>query len=286
VEEALAALGSTRSGSIVAIRDGEDVAVTGHGTDSLGRPASASSVVPMYCLVKPLVAHAVSRAVADRELSYDDRLGDLIPVGASVRSATVLDVLEHRSGIVGPCGVDAGLLSAAERRRALSGAHETPGVRTHYSETLAFEAVGWCAEEALGTTLEQVLRADGVWFGSGGRDVRPDDLWVAGLAGPDGQAYPTLFPLSTRARTDPNPGFGGYCRPAAYLAALGSWLEDPCCPPRAGRLVSDVGLGRPVAWTRGLCASMSQELFIDRPGLLGHPASSARRASPTTRSQG
>ena len=48
------------------------------GTDALGRPVQVDSRFATYCAVKPLVAMAAAAAVDDWDLSWDDRVGDLL----------------------------------------------------------------------------------------------------------------------------------------------------------------------------------------------------------------
>jgi hypothetical protein len=258
-----------RSGAIVAIRDGDDTVVVSAGSDGLGRDGGVDTVVPMFCLAKPLVAVAIDEAVRDGELSLDDRLGDLIETHPSLRDTTVIQLLEHRSGLTGPSGIRAGLLGSAERRALLADPPESHGHPAHYSELLGFEALGWCLEEALGSDIGSLVTSDGVWLGEAAASIDPTTVWVNEVVNPEGISYPLLFPLSGAALVDANPGFGGYCRPAAYLEKITPWLCEPGAP-RSVRLAFDGAFTRPISWNRGVCTSLGRELQLGTRPLIGH----------------
>jgi hypothetical protein len=204
------------------------------------------------------------------EISLEDRIGDLIDVPVDVRQATVLELLEHRSGITGPRGIEAGLLGRDQRRLLLSHTRDPGPTRTSYSEVLGFEALAWCLEAALDVHIGDLISGEGIWLGQAAvRDLHRGSIWSSQVVSPEGTAYPMLFPLSRRALSDPNPGFGGYCRPEAYLRVLGSWLRQPDAPCR-GPLALDDSLGRPIAWTKGLCTSLGSELHLGSSQIIGH----------------
>lgn len=270
VEAVLGQLDPSDQAAVVAIRHQEAAVDLNAGSDALGNEVTAETVVPLFCLAKPLVAAAVHDAVQAGELSFEDCLGDLIDVHESLRRATVLELLEHRSGIIGPRGIEAGLLGRAERRLLLAQEPEPVSHPTHYSEVLGFEALGWCLEAALNVDIGILISQDGIWLGqAAAKDLHHSNIWASQIGSPEGDTYPMLFPLSHAAIVDPNPGFGGYCQPDAYLKALGSWLSQPEAP-RSSTPAYDEGFGRPIAWTKGVCTSLGSDLYLDSCELIGH----------------
>jgi len=270
VERELEVLGEGGAGAIVVLRDDRSTIVLCSGEDALGREGDADTIVPLFCLAKPLVAAAVEQAIQDGELSFDDRLGDLITVHKSLDTATVLELLEHRSGIGGPQGVEAGLLGRSHRRELLAEQPLPLAHTTHYSEVLGFEALGWCLEAATGSSIDSLVSQPGVWLGAAAATaIVPSDVWTSTIVSPDGGVYPLLFPLALGALADPNPGFGGYCRPADYLDVVASWLARQGAP-RTQQLAFDGAFGRPVSWNRGVCTSLGAELHSENGRLIGH----------------
>ena len=152
-----------RPSAIVAIRDTDSTVVLSAGNDALGREGDADTIVPMFCLVKPLVAHAIDQAIHEGELSLDDCLGDLIDVHESLRPATVVELLEHRSGIAGPNGIDASGVrlrspfSDGPRHRSFSPAARSDRSRRHLRHLRPRRFV----PRALGEVDEEFCRADG-----------------------------------------------------------------------------------------------------------------------------
>lgn len=124
---------------------------------------------------KPMTATLIARLVERGELSWSDRLEELLPEFAAVvhpgyREVTLLDLVSHRSGLA--ANTDASFVAAFDHdprplpeqrlaylRRALNEAPAAPRGNYHYSNT-GFVAAGAAAERATGATFEDLLRRE------------------------------------------------------------------------------------------------------------------------------
>ncbi len=124
---------------------------------------------------KPMTATLIARLVERGELSWSDRLEELLPELAAVvhpgyREVTLLDLVSHRSGLA--ANTDASFVAAFDHdprplpeqrlaylRRALNEAPAAPRGTYHYSNT-GFVAAGAAAERATGGTFEDLLRRE------------------------------------------------------------------------------------------------------------------------------
>lgn len=181
----------------------------------------------------------------------------------------MLGLLERRSDIGGPQGVEAGLLGRLQRWALLAEQPDPFDHPTHDSEVLASRR--WVVlEEAPGSPVSSLISHPGIGLGGAAPTFcHSADVWASVIVNPDGDAHPLLFPLSQGAIADPNPGFGGYCRPAEYLDAMALWLAEPDAP-RHGRSAYDGAFGRTVSWDRGLSTSLGPELQLRGRHLIGH----------------
>jgi CubicO group peptidase (beta-lactamase class C family) len=80
---------------------GEVVVDDAVGVDALGRPIARDTLFSVYCAGKPVVAVALACLVEDGEVSFDDRLGDLLDDDPPPQIAAILlgDLLSHSSGL-------------------------------------------------------------------------------------------------------------------------------------------------------------------------------------------
>jgi CubicO group peptidase (beta-lactamase class C family) len=78
---------------------GDVMASCAIGTDGLEQTLSPDSMFAVYCATKPIVALAIGALVAAGELSWEDRLADILDdVGSSDR-VTVEQLLTHTAGL-------------------------------------------------------------------------------------------------------------------------------------------------------------------------------------------
>ncbi len=94
--------GTIARGAVIDVRHhGEVMASCGIGTDGLGAPVGPETLFAVYCSAKPLVALAIGQLVDVRELSWDDRLGDVIdePLAPDLREVTIAQLLTHTAGL-------------------------------------------------------------------------------------------------------------------------------------------------------------------------------------------
>jgi CubicO group peptidase (beta-lactamase class C family) len=212
-----------------AARGGEASHLAG-GVDGLGCAVEPTSRFAVYCAIKPLLAVAVGVAVQDGELSWDDRVGHLLPgAGPVVASCTVRSLLDHTSGVRAPGPVEVATLPP-DRRLALALADEplALGIGTsRYAEAAGWLVAGAVLEAAVGVPLrafteDRVLEPLGIGA----------DIDLGATPPPDGRAALNVsvrgrgrLPLLVE-RTEPlgwtgNPGYGGRASTAA-LVALGA----------------------------------------------------------------
>lgn len=292
VIEAECAAGTITGGMIsVARRDGEVVTVT-HGRDGIGRAVTADGLVPLYCAGKPLLALAVGAAVADGELSYEDRLGDLLPdLAPWVADATVDDVLCHRVGLhllrAGPAVTCGGPARQRYTHHPTRDASFDPATTTAYSEFAGWYLLGEVIEELYGRSYggvlhETVIEPTGVgadtFVSESGRtfdDVQPR---ITIDVRPRGETLvPLLLERNESLYAGLNPGFGTLMTTAALARVYASLLGDDGKVPGAGpaladlrrarpRVVHDVILDRPSAFVGGFMVELALHGFIPEDG--------------------
>lgn len=90
-------------GAVIEIRQrGQVIVSCGIGNDGLGRPVEPETLFAVYCSAKPVVALAVGMLVEAGELSWDDRLGDVLDepmLAPRVGEITVAQLLTHTAGL-------------------------------------------------------------------------------------------------------------------------------------------------------------------------------------------
>lgn len=91
------------------------------GTDGLGRDMSTARVHRIHCAGKPITALGIAALVDDGELSYFDRIGNVVgySLPAGLADLTIDELLSHRAGLFGLPAAQADLLRPAERQAAV-----------------------------------------------------------------------------------------------------------------------------------------------------------------------
>lgn len=86
---------------VVITQGGQTLLDASVGRTHLHEPFRASTLSAMYCTAKPLVSVAVLRLIAEDELSFEDRLGDVIEELPAnwIADRTVEQVLAHTAGL-------------------------------------------------------------------------------------------------------------------------------------------------------------------------------------------
>lgn len=225
VEETLAFLRTTvvedglLPGAQVAVwRPGEPSPASGAvGTDALGRPLDARSMFATYCMGKPLLALGLACLVEDGELSFDDRVGDLLDCSAAVGRMRIVDYLDHRVDLSAPDSISAVLLDSDRYRAHLLAAAARRAPEPRYSELAAWQLLALVAEAAAGQELAEYV---------GRRVLGPlgltDDVCT--------RHWRTI--ASDRARVN-----GAVQRPHTFIPLLAErcgWLEWARCPGVGG----------------------------------------------------
>lgn len=79
----------------------EPLVDVGVGVDGVDRPVTEDTLFSVYCAGKPVFAVAVGALVDDGELSFDDRIGDVVdrPLHPEVGDLLVGQLLDHSAGL-------------------------------------------------------------------------------------------------------------------------------------------------------------------------------------------
>ena len=116
----------------------------GIGTDALGTPIDPDTLFAVYCSTKPVVALAIGLLVEDGELSWDDRLGDVVdePIAAGLKPVTVTELLTHTAGLHN-LRADHMLARSPTDRRTVARQHVPPDGWSSASHLAYSNFLGW-----------------------------------------------------------------------------------------------------------------------------------------------
>lgn len=130
------------------------------GVDGSGRPVSDRSMFPVYCAGKPLLALILAGLVDQGELSWDDRVGDLLdePRPTALDALTVEQILSHRAGL-SRLPTEALVVAPPSRRRELVLSERSTGVTVEgaYSDVVGWELLALAATTVADRTLDELL---------------------------------------------------------------------------------------------------------------------------------
>lgn len=141
--------GTFARGVVIDIRHrGEVIVSCGIGTDGLGKPVDPETLFAVYCSAKPVVALAIGMLVEARELSWDDRLGDVLDDGArsglapDVGEVTVAQLLTHTAGLH-RLSAQAMFPRSPHDRRTVARQHTPPAGWSPDSDLAYSNFLGW-----------------------------------------------------------------------------------------------------------------------------------------------
>lgn len=199
---------------------GEVVLNAAGGEDGSGMPIDEQRLVALYCAGKPALAVLVGRLVDLGELSFDDKLGDLIEaaIDPTIGSLSVEEVLSHRAGLGGSDAASLLVLSPDRRRQAVLGMTAQTSGRgvSRYSEYLGWELLSIAMEHLTRRSFDDLvaehLRADAgidMWFRI--ETGNPAGTRIALNADIRGETrVPILWERSRSNLLDIRPASGGY----------------------------------------------------------------------------
>lgn len=205
------------------------------GVDGLGRPMTAGSTVAMYCAAKSLTVIAAASLISIGELSFDDRVGDLVELcSPHVASLTIEDVVSHRSGARHPTAIE-GTTMAPHRREATALLQPSPNPPLRIDETLYSESAGWlilaaCLRGAAGRpilslvnelVLEPLSLLDQFDLEGADKGRRRVAVSLRHV-----RPMPLLLEAGTRLAFSTNPGYGGF----ATMRGLASLFQHLVAP--------------------------------------------------------
>lgn len=184
------------------------------GVDAHGRRISDCSRFAPYCAVKVVLAKVLQESVLNGDLSFNDRLGEIVAdLPAGLKNVCVDGLANHSSGVLRPTFFEAVLLNSEtsfdDRLRHVS-RRPLPEGRTRYTEFVAWWLLSVVIQQATGRELNELL------YSSVGGLI--DDLDFSHLIADttDGclamghcDDMPLLLESSPRMRYKGNPGFGG-----------------------------------------------------------------------------
>ena len=157
----------TRSGQwgtgwqLCCIQQGQTVIDAAGGIDGRERPVEPTSRFSIYCAGKPLTALAVAAAVEDKQLSFDDHIGDLISghLRPALAALTVRDLLTHRGGLGGFPSAMFVAQTAAGREGLVRSIQPQPYTQTGtaYSEFAGWELLRLCLQHTTGQDIESYI---------------------------------------------------------------------------------------------------------------------------------
>lgn len=257
------------------------------GVDGRRRPVSPSTMFSIYCAGKPLTALAISRLVGCGELSWTDRLGDVIdgPMDPSIAELTVDDVVTHRSGLfMLRAPVLTGMNSSTRELtvRSLVSRRTTDGVAV-YTEAAGWELLRLVIESlADGTAADVIERTvlapcgadDDVSIGLPREDPRHERIGVNVDLG-TGRVVPLLWEASRDNLAQPTLASGAVASMRGLARIYGAMLEssqrsaplpasevDDVVAPRTVR-GDDPVLGRRCRFGRGVMVDLADHDFGD-----------------------
>jgi CubicO group peptidase (beta-lactamase class C family) len=270
-----------------------DVAV---GRTHLHEPFRGDTLSALYCTAKPIVAVAVLRLIAEDELSFEDRLGDVVEdlPATWIADRTVEQVLSHTAGLHVVNTILARILP--ERSRAgWVYASEPPtgwrfGIDRAYSEFGGWYLLGRCIEALTDEPFDRYCRRAVLDpYGVAAEELllripvedhpRVAPRISATLDLTLQQPVPLLAEVGPETAAEWNPSFGAYgtmrAMSAFYRGLLGDLRGAAVVLPaelleRAttarGPLTHDVTLGREAGFGLGFMTPLSSHHFGDGPG--------------------
>ena len=213
------------------------------GVDGLGREMRSDSLIRPYCAIKPLLAMTIATLVDDGELSFEDRLSDLMPVPGHWPAVTVEDLLRHRSGIGRPSAIEISAMPPDERSAAVLKAPlcvPPLGVReTYYSEAVTWIVLAAALEELTGEDVcelarARVLKPAGLADEFDLADEVDQQRLAVNVALRKGRRWPLLIERTPLLGWTHNPGYGG----AATVKGLVGLAREQHLSTRGDGLVS------------------------------------------------
>lgn len=294
IEAQVVSQGLAPGGVVAAWEDGAGSIQSGTcGVDGLGRAISNGMLFATYCLGKPLLTLTVSALIDRGELSFEDRLGDLMDCSPSIGDLTVEQCLSHQVQFSIEDGIGALLSDRGDYAVRLSWGHADVADVPVYSEFAAWQLVRLSLESAFETSCEDLARAlvlkplgieASVHLGEA-RELGPDRIGVNGAMTQPHRFVPLLAERGPWLRWADNPGFGAYMNPTAALSifvALCRSLDGfgPLSRKTVQRLVTpgpvhyDTILGRDCSFGVGLFTNMrhfglERQVAADSFGQLG-----------------
>lgn len=286
--------------------DGTPVLDLAVGVDGLDVPVERDTLFAVYCAGMPVLALAVAALVGDGELSFDDRVGDVVddrPLPDHVAGLRVDALLGHTAGLHRLSPVTY-LASPPRAREGLALRTRPPdGWRpgdVAYSEVAAWHVLGMVVEALAGEPTRAFARR---------RVLEPagtgDDLFVAGMTDEEYDAHrgrigvnaqvegPRLVPLlgerTRRLRALSSPAIGNTASASGlgrlYEAVLAA-IRTPPSGPLAGALPAgalaalvtpqshgaDPVMGRTCGYGLGFMVGLGEHDFGTRvgDGAFGH----------------
>ena len=280
---------------IVVDRGGERLVDAAVGWTHRHEPFTTDTLSALYCTAKPLLAVATLSLIAEDELSFDDRLGDLIE-GIPVRwiaDRTVEEVLGHTAGLHVINTILARILPESSRETWLYSS-EPPegwryGVDRAYSEFGGWYLLGKAIESLTDQPFDRYV-AETVLEPYGVPDddlvLRFDDESFARLSDRISvtfdltmdQPVPLLAEAGPETAMEWNPAFGAYGTMGALTTFYRGLLEDLAdaeivlpddyvtyaVAPRQP-IAFDVTLQREAGFGLGFMAPLSSHFFGERP---------------------
>ena len=201
------------------------------GVDGLRRQLDTDSLHSIYCAGKPVTAVAIGRLVDLGELSFDDRLGNLLDgLDASLNDLTIDELLTHRTGLWRYPAHLFMMMDAATRARAVRKLATDSTDHAVYAEFAGWELLGLVIEALSGDSfaghvqtnlLEPLGLADQIFFDMPPEHHRRPDVRV-NLSQSGHRRLPLLWEGSTESLRDACPATGA----VASVAGLAMWYQQ------------------------------------------------------------
>lgn len=202
---------------VTVLHEGHALVHASAGVDALGQSIEPDSTFALYCAAKPLLALATAAAVSARELSLDDKVGNLLSdCQTEVANLTIDQLLTHSSGAIRPTLVDAvtSPLAASSRVARESRLISPPLLpdESSYSEASEWTLLADCLSAAMDTSfvteIDRLLRSLQCEKHFDLNGSSPDRQRI-GISLRGRQPVPLLMEATARMRLASNPGFGG-----------------------------------------------------------------------------
>ena len=228
---------------VVVDRGGERLVDVAVGRTHRHEPFTTDTLSALYCAAKPLVAVATLSLIAEDELSFDDRLGDVVP-GIPVRwiaERTIEEVLGHTAGLHVINTVLARILPESSREKWLYSSQPPDGWRfgvdRAYSEFGGWYLLGKVIESLTDQPFDRYVTSTVLEpYGVDADDLvlRFDDASFDRLSSRVSVTYdltmdrpiPLLAEVGHETATEWNPSFGAYGTMGALATFYRGVLED------------------------------------------------------------